>query len=63
VILTEENRSAGRETCDIITLQARDVTWTGLGSNACLPGKTPATSSLIYGTALLAQSSGNKRPT
>jgi hypothetical protein len=47
--MTGENRSIGRKTCAIATLSAITITWTGLGSNPCLRGDTPATNHLSRG--------------
>ena len=47
--MTGQNRSIGRKTCVIDTLSATTITWTGLGSNPCLRGDTPATDHLSSG--------------
>jgi hypothetical protein len=52
MMLTEEKRSTGRETCNSATLSTKNPTLTGLGLNPSLRCERPATNRLSHGTAI-----------
>jgi hypothetical protein len=50
MILTGHNRITLREICPSTTLSTTNLTWTEVGSKACLLGERPATNRLRRGT-------------